>query len=244
MTSSRLSSANGVLRVVLLVLVTVVAAPFVRADEPAPQATAPAGLTARAFTIRNKDVEKAAALIKPLLSQDGSYSVQPSKNALVVTDHQANLDKIAAILTKYDVPPRQFSLQLTLVAASRSNSPAQVPPELQEIARKLAGVLRYNSFEKIGGITTTGWEGDSVVVDIKPGYRASFRFGEYDPLTDTVRLEDFRLDKVDGSGSSQSVSVMRTALNIRIGQTIVVGASREPSSNRALMLVLAAEQKK
>jgi len=227
------------LRIAFVLLALLVAAPSLHADD----AAAPAGaLTARSFEIHYKDVEKAAAMIKPLLSEDGSYSVQPSKNALVVTDTEENLDKIAGALAKYDAPPRHFVLKLTLVAASRSDSPAPVPDDLREISRKLSGVLRYNSFEKLGGITAQGKEGDDVVLDFDPGYRATFHFGEYDPVTGTVRLDGFRLDRVQPSSSDGGDSVMRTSLNLKIGQTIVVGASRKPTATRALMLVLVASE--
>ena len=202
---------------------------------------APGGLRARSFEVRNKDVEKAASLIRPLLSEDGSYSIQPSKNALVVTDHGDVLERVAEVLSRYDVPPRHFRLELTLVSASRSDRAAEVPEDLRPVAKKLAGVLRFNSFEKLAGITTEGSEGDAVVLGLDPGYYGTFRFGEYDPVSETIRLEEFRLERLENEGQP-GAPVLRTSLNLKLGQVVVIGASRQPDSRKALMLVLRAEE--
>ena len=51
-------------------------------------------LSVRTFTFKYKDAEKAAAVIKSLVSAEGSMSIQPANNALVVTDRPENLTKI------------------------------------------------------------------------------------------------------------------------------------------------------
>ena len=43
-------------------------------------------LSVHTFTFKYKDAEKAAAMIKSLISAEGTMSIQPSTNALVVTD--------------------------------------------------------------------------------------------------------------------------------------------------------------
>jgi hypothetical protein len=201
-----------------------------------PSALAQEGLTVRSFQLRHKDAEKAAAVIKPLFSAQGSFSIQPSTNTLVVTDTAENLRKIAAAVESFDAPLRALRVELKLVAASRA-AQTSIPAELKEIAAKLSGVLKFNAFEKVGELTAQGREGDSVVARID-GYRAEFRFGEYDPVNASVRLNDFQLSRVQGD---QLVPVLKTALNLKIGQTVALGASRDPQSDRALMLVLVAQ---
>src|SRR5262245_9299543 len=67
-------------------------------------------LSVRTFSFKYKDSEKAAAMIKPLLSSEGSMSIQPSTNALVVTDRADNLKTIAKALADFDLPPQPFRL--------------------------------------------------------------------------------------------------------------------------------------
>lgn len=205
---------------------------------------AQSGLTARTFQFKFKNAERAAAVIKPLMSGDGSLSIQPSSNTLVVTDRTENIRGIVAALEKFDTPAQAFRVEVKLVAASRSATPA-VPAELRDVSAKLSGVLRFNAFEKLGELNAEAKEGDPVVVEqFAPGYRAEFRVGEYDPATDTVRVNDFKLQRVQGDGKSSAevTQVLKTSLNLKLGQTVILGASKLPQSNRALMLVVIAKR--
>ena len=219
-------------------LATAFAIPSFAAPDDAPDAS----LKARSFEIRHKTLERAAGLIAPLLSETGSVSLQPSKSALVVTDRAENLQKISEMLSRYDSPPRHFTVQLTLVNASRERvARSEVPEDLKVVADKLTGVLRFNSFEKVASINAEGNEGDPVVLSMDGSYHATFRIGEYDPVTNTVRVEGFRLDRLSNS-QGEGETLLKTSLNLRLGQVVVLGASRGPQSAKALMLVLVAEE--
>lgn len=196
-------------------------------------------LSVRTFTFKYKDAEKAAAIIKPLISAEGSLSIQPSTNALVVTDRPENLKTIARALGEFDVAPQLFRLSVRLVAASRAEAnPPRVPDELKDIAPKLA-MLRFNSLEALGDVNVTGKEGDPGIVEMPSGYRAEFKFGEYDPASDSIKVSDFRLSRLQ---KEQLTSLLKTTLNLRLGQTYIVGATKAPDSQRALMIVLVAHR--
>lgn len=199
-------------------------------------------LTVRTYQMKHKDADRAAAIIKSLVGPAGSVSIQPSTNTLVLTDNAANINAVMDAIQKFDVPARTFRVQLDLVSASRGTGPAKVPQGLEAIAGKLSGVLRFNSFERAGQMNIQGLEGDPVVANIDGGYRAEFRFGEYDPVTNSIRISDFQLSRQSGAKDSTSlVPLLKTSLNLKVGQTVVLGASRQPDSNRALMLVLVAQ---
>ncbi len=220
---------------VSLILIALIAVPSaLRADDAAEP-----GLSARAFQMRYKEADRAAAAIKSLLSAEGSISIQPARGALVVTDHPENLKRIAEVISRLDAPARQVELRIRLISAAHEANPKPVPAELQEISRKLSGVFRFNSFAEVGSIVATGSEGDPVVLDIDGNYRASFRIGEYDAISDSIRIQDFRLDRVLPE-HSEGETLLKTTLNLRFGQTVVLGASRQPQSQKALMLVMAA----
>jgi hypothetical protein len=71
------------------------------------------------------------------------------------------------------------------------------------------------------------------------GYRADFRFGEYDPASDSVQLADFKLLRLEGD---QLAPLLKTTLNLKLGQTVIIGATRQPQSQRALMMVVTAQR--
>src|SRR5437868_13967708 len=76
-------------------------------------------LTVRTFTFKHKEADKAAAAIKTLLSAEGSMSIQPSTNALVVTDRAENLKAIARTLADFDADAKSFHLSVRIVSATR-----------------------------------------------------------------------------------------------------------------------------
>jgi hypothetical protein len=213
-------------------LFLVLCAPLAAADDAAGP-----NLSVRSFQLRFREADKAAGVIKPLMSAQGTLSIQPSTNTLVVTDQAANVERIAGAIEKFDLPARSFRLELKLVSAGRAPQPA-IPADLKDIAAKLSGVLKFNSFQKVGELKVEGKEGDPVIGKVDP-YRAEFKFGEYDPVSGTIRLNEFQLSRVQGN---ELVPALRTSLNLRIGQMVVLGASKDPQSQRALMLVLVARE--
>jgi Bacterial type II/III secretion system short domain len=193
-------------------------------------------LTAKTFVFKHKQADKAANVIKGMLSAEGSMSIQPTANSLVVTDLPANMKKIAAALATFDAPAQALQLSIRLVSASRG-AEGKVDPALADVASKLA-LFRYNVLESIGGAQANGTEGQPGVVTID-GYRADFRFGEYDPASDSVQVVDFKLFRAEGD---QLAPMLKTTLNLKLGQTVIIGAAKQPQSQRALMIVVTAQR--
>lgn len=193
-------------------------------------------LTVRTFQFKHKQAERAAAVIKPLMSAEGSMSIQPAANSLIVSELPENLKKIATALADFDRAAQTLRLSIRLVGATRGDRD-QVDEQLADVASKLA-LLRYNVLESIGAAQVTGKEGEGGLVELN-GYRADFRFGEYDPASDSVKLGDFRLARLEGD---QLTPMLKTTLNLKLGQTVILGATKQPNSTRALMIVVTAQR--
>jgi uncharacterized protein YjdB len=204
----------------------------------ADEADASKSLSVRTFTFKHKDPGKAAEIIKPLLSPEGSISIQAGSNALVVTDRPEILKTLAKALNDFDVPPQAFKLVVRLIAASHAETPSKIGDELKDIAPKLA-MLRFNALENLGAADFAGREGDPGILTLPTGYRAEFKLGEFDPASDSIRVADFHLSKVQ---NEQVTSLLKTTLNLRLGQTYIFGATKTPQSQRALMIVLIARR--
>ncbi|HXI12530.1 MAG TPA: secretin N-terminal domain-containing protein [Thermoanaerobaculia bacterium] len=208
---------------------------------------APAGsnLSVKTFQFKHKEASRAATAIKSLISAEGSISIQPSSNTLVVSDHIENLKNVAALLLKFDAPSRSFKLSIRLVAASRvDQGAAKIPDELKPISQKLSGLLRFNSFESVGEISAEGAEGDAVVCDLQGGFHADFLFGEYDVESDSIRVSDLQLSRLQPTGeqSGELVKLLKTSLNLKVGQMVIMSVSRDPQSQKALMVVFVARK--
>jgi hypothetical protein len=211
---------------------------FVATSAFADAADAGRNLSVRTFQFKHKQAEKAAAMIKPILGAGGTMSIQPSTNSLVVTDDPESLKKIAEALAAFDAPAQPFQLTVRLVTARRgAGDRMRVPSELKELESKLA-MLRYNEVDNLGFADVASKEGQPGTIDLA-SYRADFKLGEYDPASDTIQITDFRLSRLDGD---QLAPMMKTTLNLKLGQTVIFAVARDAQSQKALMLVLAARR--
>ena len=226
-------------RLAFLLVALLVAVPAAQAEPPAPEAAK--ALTVRTFTFKYKDADKAAVVIKPQLSGEGTISIQPGTTSVVVTDRAENLRAVAKAIADFDVPPQTFRLSVRLVSAARvANDAAKVPGELRDIAPKL-GLMRYNSLESAGQAEFEGKEGDTGILDMTTGYRAEFKFGEYDGASDSVKVSELRVSRLQQK--DQLTQVLKPiSLNLRLGQTYVVGVTRSAESQRALIDVIVAHR--
>jgi len=195
-------------------------------------------LTVRTFQFKHKQADKAAAAIKGLMSAEGSMSIQPAANSLVVTDAPENMKKIAQALAQFDTAAQALKLTIRLVSAGRAAAEAaRSDASLSDVASKLA-LLRYNVLESVGAADVSGREGEAGLVDLGT-YRADFHFGDYDPASNSVKLADFRLSRLEGD---QLSPILKTTLNLTIGQTVIIGATKQAQSQRALMSVVTAQR--
>ena len=219
---------------VLILLTLCLFATGVAIAQPAVDAKA---LNVRTFQFKYKDADKAAAIIKQLMSPEGSMSIQPASNSLVVTDRPEKMKAISDALAAFDTPPHAVKLSLRLVGASRGQTATKVPIEMREIAGKL-GVLRYNVIDNLGDANIDGHEGQPTTIDLQNGYRVDFKFGEYDPSSDSIKLDDFRLSKVQ---KDQLVQLYQASFNLTVGQTTIFGATKM-QGQRAIFLVFNARR--
>lgn len=228
-------------RLLIAVLMTLLTCGAAMAG-PVEKAAKPDKLAVRTFHFNYKEADKAAAAIKQLISADGSMAIQPASNSLVVTDRPDNLKQIAQALADFDTSARAFHISVRLITAARVEGSPRLPNELKDLSDSLA-MLSYNSYESLGSVDVEGHEGEPGIVDLQNGYRADFRIGEYDQMSDTVKVTNLRLSRLQGEQHDQLTPLLnKTALNLKLGQTLVLGASKGASSKKALMLVILARQ--
>src|SRR5882724_10974046 len=198
-------------RVLLMISMMAALSGAAFAEPPAaPAADSKPGLAVHTFTFKFKQADKAAAAIKPLLSAEGSMSIQPSTNSLVVTDRAENMKSVARMIGDFDKEPQSFRLYVRIVGASRVAGTPKIPDDLKDVARKLA-ILPYNLYESVGEATVQGKEGDPGLVDMQTGYRADFHFGEYDSASDSVAIKDLQISKLTGAKKDQLTSLLKTS---------------------------------
>jgi type II secretory pathway component HofQ len=206
----------------------------------AASAAEPVGV--KVFVLRYKRVDEATLLVRPLLTDSGSILLQPKINALTVTDRPAALNTIGQALAQFDVPPRGFSIAVKMVRARADASAGDLSKEIGGIGNKLREVFRFNDYALIDSAVLAGAEGESVSYLLGGEYRLTFRI-EPAGQGSTLRLSSFGLARERSeAGRRLDTPLFRTSVNVALNQTLVLGASKEEASRRALLLILLVQE--
>ena len=208
------------------------------------------GLETRVFTVRYKAVEDALLLIRPLLGDDASVTLQPRLRTLAVTDEPARLDRVAGILTSFDVPPRRVTLAVSLILGTRSGRdgevfqrarPPRTLPGFDSTVRALEHTV-WTDYRLLGSASFATSEGEESELTLGEDYRIRLRVDSVNPEEGVTRFDRFSLERRT-PGPREQVEfrpVWNTVLNLRDDQLYVFGATRMEDSQRAIFLSVTA----
>ncbi len=205
------------------------------------RAAEPVGV--KVFVLKYKRIEEATLLVRPLLSDSGSIVLTSKINALTITDRPSALNLISQALAQFDVPPQGYSIAVKLIRA-RADAPAgDLSREIGGIGNKLREVFRFNDYSLIDSAVLGASEGETVSSLLGSEYRLRFRI-EPAGQAPLVRLARFTLSRERAlpGGRKFDIPVYRTTITAGLNQTMVVGASRERASNKALILILLVQE--
>ena len=216
---------------------------------PAAEAQSPDGpVLARAYEVKFKSLADAAELVSPLLTPQGSLTLQPRLKTLIVQDRVSVLDRVASLLVSFDVAPRNVEIAMSLFLgtdrreqeAGRIIPPASMTRDVRGIAETLGDFTKWNAYEPLGGRAVTGAEGGRVTVNLSDEYRVAY---DIDTVRDqSVKLTNFVLQRVarGPDGKEKVQDVYSAAVVLPVGRMLMLGAAQNPESKRALFLTLQA----
>ncbi|GMR13926.1 MAG: hypothetical protein BMS9Abin29_2152 [Gemmatimonadota bacterium] len=199
-------------------------------------------LEVRAFELERLDAAEVVSLIEPYVysgreENPGYFTV--TDKTVTVRELPENLDRIAAVLARFDTPRSTVLLKFQLVAA---NGYEGSDPEIASVEAELKNLLRYDGYKLVGNTVIQVLEGESA--------RQSF---EADGMAFEVEV---RLGPARSGGDGKSVSllvslraprigdVLETSVDLRDGKTMVLGTGSSFSSMEgieALILVVTPE---
>ena len=229
---------------ILLAVAAGVAAPLAAADVP--PVLGP--VSARAYEVKFKSLADAAELVSPLLTPQGSVTLQPRLKTLTVQDRVSVLDRVASLLQSFDVAPRNVEIAMSLFLgtdrreqeAGRIIPPSSMTRDVRGIAETLGDFTKWNAYEPLGGRAVTGAEGGRVTVNLSDEYRVAY---DIDTVRDqSVKLTNFVLQRVTrgADGKEKVQDVYSAAVVLPVGRMLMLGAAQNPESKRALFLTLQA----
>jgi hypothetical protein len=228
-------------RVAIAILLGLGASRLAAAQDAAP-------LSARAYEVRFKSLGDAAELVSPVLSSQGSVTLQPRLKTLTVQDRVDVLERVADLLKSFDVAPRNVEISMSLFLgtdrreqeAGRSITSSAMTTDVRGIAETLSDFTKWNAYESLGSRSVTGAEGGRVTVNLSGEYRVGY---DVETVRDqTVKLTRFVLQRLTKSadGKEHVQDVYAADVVLPVGRMLMIGAAQNPESKRALFLTLQA----
>ena len=218
----------------------------------APAGTAASSaLASRTFKLSYRDVRDVVALIQPMISQRGSYAVEPASRSVTVSDTTDVIERIQDLIASYDLPPRGIDLVVQLMRAEEGSR----DPEAQESRSRRIGLppavirdlTKWGVITPIGSAAVSTAENETGTVAMGDEYRLRFSVGAVAATVGVIRVERFVLERMRAPAASDQAKeappwtpLMDLVLNLKDRQTTVLGATSSQDSRQALFVSVTA----
>src|SRR5664280_1660640 len=197
----------------------------------------------KVFTLKYRKVEDALAILRPLLSDSGAVSVvlETNLNSLTVRGAPARVEQITRAVAAFDVPLRAIDIAVTLLKSasekSRAAEKSNVSEEIRGIGEKLKKLFNVTDFTRLDSAVVRGVEGQRVAYSMGGGYRLEFHL---EPSRGSqVQLRDLSLERVRReAGKEVRGEILRTSINVKLGQPYILGVGRDASAADKLFVVI------
>jgi len=208
--------------------------------------------TVRVFQVPAATVTamEASNAILPLLSENGTLTVQPHQRRFIVQDRPDVVDRVGEVMNELCASPLSYRIVVELLQAS--NEPVATAKQAVVDAR-VRRMFQFASFRRIGMAVFEGAVGEPALGAIGSDFNLSFQpraipaagptpWGIRDPGS-RVHLERLRLlrTRVGSGGVATQQEVLSTSMVLGPSQRVIVGASASEGSEQALVLILEAQ---
>ncbi|MCZ6915200.1 MAG: hypothetical protein O7I93_00350 [Gemmatimonadetes bacterium] len=203
-------------------------------------------LDTRTFEVQSIPVDEALMIIEPYVYGDrpnAPGTASAMRGLLTVRETPDNLDKIARVLSEFDVPSLNIRLHIQLISA---NGARTTDPAIAELEAELRQLFRFDGYELVAEGVLTGLEGSHVqqVMFDQRGQRADpdlsrYFVGAY--IGDVAESGDSAVVTLPDIQLESAGEVLFTAsVALGIGHTVMLG-TMQLTGNRALILAVRAE---
>ncbi len=188
-------------------------------------------------------VAKISAAIQPMLSDEGSVTVQPAKGRLTVRDRASVMASITETIERLDQKPSPFRLHVELLEGST------VPISMaggQEVGQRLKQMFPFKFYRELGSADLEGVTGDEISVDLSEGFRVLVTVLDHrlEPTPFGIPNQTLRLDLhplvLERIGSKGTKEILRTRVVLSQNQEVVIGAGETEDSEQGLVLIIKA----
>ena len=134
-------------------------------------AAAPGPTTVRTFQVRHCSVTEAAAAVEPLLTENGSLTVQPGKSRITVQDRADVVARAAEVIAALDRSPDRYRIEIILLEGVKGQLPAGQRTAVDE---RLLRMFPFETYRRIGSTTFDGVLGEAADAELGEGIKVAF----------------------------------------------------------------------
>lgn len=195
----------------------------------------PPELDTRSYQIEHLQPDQVGSLLGPYVyvEREGAPGrISLAQGAVTVRETPDNLDKIERVLEEYDVASPYLRLSFQLI---RADGASASDPAIAEVEAQLRELFQFEGYELVGEAVVTARNHTHVEQEFAGSddeYAVEADIGFQPP--ETIRLA--RVQLITRRGSR-----FETAVNLRPGQTVVLGSSRGTDARGALILTVRAD---
>lgn len=194
-------------------------------------------LETRTFRLESISARQASEIVGPYVYFDregrpGDMSV--TEGALTVRETPDNLDRIASVLEEYDRSPAELRLHFQVIEADGFQG---ADPSIADVEEELRRLFRFDGYRLAGeGVIAVADQSEFEQLLTGRGEGWSVRGTVYRPDPNRLQLSDVSLWNMERG------RVFETSVNLRPGQTLVMGSARAPDGDGSVILTVRAEE--
>lgn len=203
--------------------------------------------TVRVFNLKNVSVGDAFEAIEPLLTDQGSVTVQPSLRRFTIQDTPQAVDRITAVMDELDRVPGEYRIEVEIVEGLDIEGSSDLPAELD---RRLHLMFPFKGYRRVGQTVFRGELGQPTSASIGERYRLSFVAEAFNVPESTpwgvaevagrTQVKSLRLErKTSGPGGKESLDeLLQTTVFLSPRQKMIIAAGTSEDSATGLVLIL------
>ena len=197
----------------------------------------------RVYSLKHIPVTEILFYIQPLLSPGGDLRVS-SQNQFQVKDIAARQRLVEQMVASLDIPPSSYRIAVKFMEASQAPPAGNVGEEVAGIGAQLKGLMPYASYAILEQLVIEGTPGDQISYRLGKDYQVEFNLRRVLQHPQMIQLSGLRLFRVKtiGEGQERHIPILRTTLNLTVGQIHVLGVSSMQGGAKALVMVFQAEK--
>jgi hypothetical protein len=202
----------------------------------------------KVFTLQHLSVSDASSAVQPLLSEEGSLTIQPRHSRLMVQDLPTVVDRVAELIDEIDRAPGMFRVRVELVRGT--SEPYSSGEPTVQIDPRLERMFKFASFRRLAGTTLEGEVGSTAEATLGDDYQVSFQSHAIEYSSDTpwgapepgdrINLRRLILKQVgvDANGVRTTAVLLQTNMMLSSNQKVYIGAGSSEESDDGLVLIV------